>query len=91
MDSTIFSSFLRSPSRKILVSLTLHIIERHETEFWRNKCPSCNTIGWNTLKKIILSATNCILANKIKNMNSLKRTLSDSLHNSRKYNKLKSK
>ena len=91
MDSSIFSLFIRSPSRKILVYLTLNSIERDETEFWRNKCLSCNTIGWNMLKKIIISATNCILANKIKNMNSSKRTLSDSSHNSRKYNKFKSK
>ena len=33
MDSSIFSLFIRSPSRKILVYLTLNIIERDETQF----------------------------------------------------------
>ena len=91
MDSNPFNLFITSPSRKILVSFTLNVIESNESEFWRNKCPTCETIGWNILKKIIFSATNCILANKVKNMNSLKRTLTESSHNSRKYTKFKSK
>ena len=91
MDSSLFSLFLTGPSRQILVSLTLNLIERDETEFGRNKCPTCSSIGWNILRKIILSATNCMLANKVKNMNSLKRSLSDRSNISRKYKKLKSK
>ncbi|KAI6656126.1 hypothetical protein LOD99_1459 [Oopsacas minuta] len=67
MDYSLFNLFKTSPSREILVSLTLNVIERTETEFWRNKCPTCDTIGWNILKKIIFSATNYILANKVGN------------------------
>ena len=64
MDSNLFNLFISSPFQKMLVSLTLNV-KSNESEFWRNTCPTCDTIGWNILKKIIFSTTNCILSYKV--------------------------
>ena len=36
-DSNLFAQFLKAPSRRILVTLAMLIIESQEVEFWRNK------------------------------------------------------
>ena len=50
---------------------------------------NCHTLGWTILRKILGVCTNCILANKIRNVNSqISSTKKDS---STKYKKFKSK
>ena len=42
-DSNLFAEFLKAPSRRILVTLAMLIIESQEVEFWRNTCSFCDT------------------------------------------------
>ena len=43
----LFQEIIEGPSRQIIVNLTLRVLEDEEGEYWRNKCPNCNTIGAN--------------------------------------------
>ena len=58
-DSNLFAQFLKAPSRRILVTLAMLIIESQEVEFWRNTCSFCETSGWEYLKTIIRIPANC--------------------------------
>ena len=65
-------SILNAPSRKILVDFTLYYLENSEGfEFWRNSCASCRVCGWSILRWLVFVASNCLIANKIKNYNSI--------------------
>ena len=86
-DSNLFAQFLKAPSRRILVTLAMFIIESQEVEFWRNTCSFCDTSGWEYLKTIIRITASCILSNKIRNLNSLGVTHQE---DSRKHTKFKS-
>ena len=70
----LFNKFISSTPRKILVSLSTIKIENTSslTEFWRSKCDNCLKVKWDILKKILCTISNCILANKVRNLNSLK-------------------
>ena len=70
-DSNLFAQFLKAPSRRILVTLAMLIFESQEVEFWRNTCSFCDTSGWEYLKTIIRITANCILSDKVNNLNSL--------------------
>ena len=69
------------------MKITLKIIEEEESKSWGDNCPICDTVGWDILEKLITSATNCFISNKIKNMNSIQRLHTE---NTRELKKLKS-
>ena len=69
-DEAVKKQFYSSPSRKVLFQLAESVIVENYSENWRNNCHSCNASGWNILRKILGICTNCILANKVRNINS---------------------
>ena len=75
------------PSREILVQLSLTLIELDSNEDWRRSCPNCSTLGWDILSKLVTVTSNCIIANKVKNTNSV--LLSSRSENCRKLKKVK--
>lgn len=76
--------FLSGPSRNMLIKLTTLNVE----ENWRNYCNCCKRQGWTVLHKICSVAANCILANKVRNVNSIQRELLKSIQD-RKLKKFK--
>ena len=70
----LFNKFISSSPRRILVSLSIRKIEDTSslTQYWRTECDDCHRVRWDILKKILLTVANCILANKVRNLNSLK-------------------
>ena len=84
---TLMDNFMTGPSRSILVSLSTTIIENEYAEFWRGVCKDCGILRWNILAKLLTSTSNCILSNKVKNLNALQ---ADKKDNTRKLKKLKS-
>ena len=80
--------FLSGPSRNILIKLATLYVEDTQSENWRNICSCCNRQGWPILHKISSIAANCILANKVRNANSMQREHMKSIHN-RKLKKFK--
>ena len=71
-DSELMPAFVKGPSRKIIVDLTLNVIsEADDCKSWRKECPSCTVSGFYILQKVIFVAGNCILANMVKNYNSM--------------------
>ena len=88
-DEALKKLFYSSPSRKLLIQLTERVLVNEYSGHWRCNCSNCNTLGWTILRKILAVCTNCILANKIRNVNSqIASTKKDS---STKYKKFKSK
>ena len=83
----LFQELIEGPSRRILVNLTLRVLKDEESEYWRNKCPNCHTIGWDILNTLITTGANCFLSNKVKNLNALHRL---EVENTRKLKKFKS-
>ena len=83
----LWDAFLIGPSLKILIELTIRLLETQRSEDWRNTCPNCETIGWFIIRKLITSTSNCLLSNKTKNMNELQASYTD---NVKKLKKLKS-
>ena len=79
--------FSTGPSREILVQLSLTLIELDSNEDWRRSCPNCSTLGWDILSKLVTVTSNCIIANKVKNTNSV--LLSSRSENCRKLKKVK--
>ena len=57
----------------ILIKLTTLYVEETQSENWRNYCICCKQQGWTVLHKICSVAANCILANKVRNVNSIQR------------------
>ena len=88
-DYNLMQQFLALPSRKILIQLTITYIEDTQCVNWRNTCRSCNQQGWTILRKITSIATNCILTNKVRNVNSRLRELANSNSENRKIKKFK--
>ena len=86
-DADLHNSFISGLSRNILVGITTSIIENDHGEQWRVVCSMCGTLRWDILAKLPLSTSNCIISNKIKNMNALK---TNQAGNARKLKKLKS-
>ena len=71
-NSELMSIFLNGPSRKILVDLALNDLENSEGfEIWRNSCASCRVCGWSIVRGLVFIASNCLIANKVKNYNSI--------------------
>ena len=71
-DSELMPTFVKGPSRKIIVDLTLNVIlEADDCQSWRKECPSCAVSGLYILQKLIFVAGNCFLANMVKNYNSM--------------------
>ena len=65
-------AFVKGPSRKIIVDLTLNVIlEASDCHSWRKEYPSCTVNGFYILQKLIFVAENCFLDNMVKNYNSI--------------------
>ena len=63
---------LRGPSRKIIVELSMNfILDGGDCQLWREQCSSCSERGYHTLHKLLFVAGNCLIANKVKNFNSV--------------------
>ena len=59
-------------SREILVELTMIYIEDDTNiNLWKSNCTTCDVSRWDILRKLVFTTTNCFLANKIKNHNSI--------------------
>ena len=86
----LLGSFVTGPSRKILIHLTITVLENEQADIWRDMYNSCGTLMWDILAKLLTSTSNCILSNKIKNMNALL-PLKSIVENTRKLKKLKPK
>ncbi|KAI6655342.1 Transposable element P transposase [Oopsacas minuta] len=69
-QSSIFNNFITGPSRSILIQLTTSLIEDEQAEVWRVLCDECGTLMWDVLAKLLTATSNCLISNKIKNMNS---------------------
>ena len=67
----LLDSFITGPSKSILARLATTVIENKQAEPWRGVCCTCGMLLWSTLNKLLTSTSNCILSNKIKNLNSL--------------------
>ncbi|KAI6654495.1 hypothetical protein LOD99_891 [Oopsacas minuta] len=85
---SIFNSFITGPSRSILIQLTTSLIEDEQAEVWRVMCDECGTLMWDVLAKLLTATSNCLMSNKIKNMNS-QLPLKPCVENTRKLKKLK--
>ena len=71
-DNNLLTLFVEGSSRNILVELTLVFMEEiGDIDVWRTICVNCNTSRLGILRKLVFTAANCIIANKIKNYNSL--------------------
>ena len=69
-NETLRKEFYTSPSRKVLVHLAECVLVDGYSQHWRNDCGSCSISGWIIIRKILNTCTNCILANKVRNINS---------------------
>ena len=69
-NESLKKQFYSSPSRKVLIHLAEYVLVDGYSEHWRNNCDSCSNSGWNIIRKILTTCTNCILANKVRNINS---------------------
>ena len=87
-DNDLLTQFAAGSSRKILVNLSIKWLEDVQCEHWRNKCQSCNLFGWDYLKRILTITSNCIIANKVKILNSTVVSLSRERQTTRKLKKL---
>ncbi|KAI6647655.1 hypothetical protein LOD99_8620 [Oopsacas minuta] len=67
---SIFNNFITGPSRSILIQLTTSLIEDEQAEVWRVMCDECGTLMCDVLAKLLTATSNCLISNKIKNMNS---------------------
>ena len=86
----LLGSFVTGPSRKIRIHLTITVLENEQADIWRDMCNSCGTLMSDILAKLLTSTSNCILSNKIKNLNALL-PLKSIVENTRKLKKLKPK
>ena len=62
--------FIRSDAKSILVKLANDKIEYEGCEDWALECTDCSTDGGDMLRCILMTASNCLLNNKAKNINS---------------------
>ncbi|KAI6657338.1 hypothetical protein LOD99_86 [Oopsacas minuta] len=69
-NETLRKHFYSSSSRKVLIQLTENMLADNFIQHWRDNCKGCDTSGWTILRKILSVCTNCILANKVRNVNS---------------------
>ena len=89
-NPNMLSHFLTSNSRSILVQLALLKLESEENDDVIYECLQCNATGREMLHGILVTASNCFLNNKAKNINLLV-TEKHSKESGRKFLKLSSK
>ena len=58
-------------TREIQLLLNSILIELENNEDWKRSCPCCYTLGWDILSKLITVTSNSIIANNVKNVNSV--------------------
>ena len=46
-------NFDAGPSRKILILLTITVLENEQVDIWRDMCSSCVTLMWDILAKLL--------------------------------------
>ena len=66
----LMKDFMISNSRSILVQLSILKIESDDSDDWTYECTDCFTEGESILYHVLKTASNCILNNKAKNINS---------------------
>ena len=69
-DNCLMKQFVAGTSETILIQLSISRIEFENFDFWRFECPSCQTPFLSYLNKILSAASNCLLKNKVRNLNS---------------------
>ena len=70
-NNQLLTLLVDGPSRRLLVELTLIYMENDDDiDIWKANCINCDVYRWSILSKLIFTAANCFLANKIKNYNS---------------------
>ena len=68
----LMGALVEGAARKILVELALNsIMDNHDCDVWRNTCPSCDVVGFSILRRLLFVSGNCMIANKVKNYNSM--------------------
>ena len=87
-DNDLLIRFASGAPKKTLLELSIISLEDAQCEHWRNKCPNCNLFGWDYLKRILTITSNCIIANKVKNFNSMVISQSRQKETTRKLKKL---
>ena len=86
----LLKDFLISNSRSILDQLSILKIQSDDSDDWSYECTDCYTEGESILYHLLKTASNCILNNKAKNINSFT-THNQSKEPGRKILKLSSK
>ena len=86
----LLKDFLISNSRSILIQQSILKIESEDSDDWTYECTDCFTEGKSILYHVLKTASNCILNNKAKNINSFT-THCQSKEQGRKILKLSSK
>ena len=66
----LLKDFLISNSRSILIQQSILTIESEDSDDWTYECTDCFTEGKSILYHVLKTASNCILNNKAKNINS---------------------
>ena len=89
-NPALLKQFIAESDRKVLIQLAMSRIEFVSFEFWRNVCPDCQKPFMYYLTQIFSATTNCLLKNKIRNLNS-KRSLNNPTRSNKKLLKLQSK
>ena len=84
-NESLLKMFSTGPSREILVQLSLTLIELDSNEEWRINCQKCSTFGLDILSKLITVTSNCIIANKVKNVNSVLLSRSENCRKLKKF------
>ena len=66
------NALVEGPARKILVELALNsIVDSNDCDVWENTFPSCNIPRFSILRRLLFVSGNCMIANKVKNYNSM--------------------
>ena len=84
-NESLLKMFSTGTSREILVQLSLTLIELDSNEEWRINCQKCSTFGLDILSKLIKVTSNCIIANKVKNVNSVLLSRSENCRKLKKF------
>ena len=87
-DNDLLIQFASGSPRKILLELSIISVEDSQCEHWRNKCSNCNLFRRDYLKRILTITSNCIIANKVKNFNSMVSSQARRKETARKLKKL---
>ena len=69
-DNCLMKKFVAGTSKTILIQLSISRIQFESFDFWRFELPSCRKTFFSYLSKILSAASNCLLKNKGRNLDS---------------------